>query len=523
MRPFSVLSAALLLIGSIEYAAAQTDSRDPFSPTTAPGQATEPDKPRPRATTLREAREPRLTLTAGRTSAGEQAILKALDEPAVLEFNKTPFHEVFERIQKQYNIPVVIDRKGLEELGVSIDMPVTASISHAPLHSALDLMLDDLQLTWTVKSDVLFITSFERDQLHLIVKSYDVIDLILPTGDRPYRGDRLPGVSPDVWPWPGSAQSSPQMCGLCGNGMSSSMPANGNGMRERSDENLIDLITSTVQPSRWDAVGGPGSIAGFQHFLVISQSFRVHREIKALLDELRAKRQAAHTVVIEFHGLWLNAAQHRQLVGDAQPTAAGQVSLAVDPKVLALLAVSAPGYHGQIACANGQLVHVASGDRRAIIANGIPVIGDGAAYQPVVQVPNVGVVLEFRPRVVPDGNAVLLDVDSTVTRWSKLRRPAQVGSSWPPSQTFAPGVFKEGGNSQQLHTAPGGSATIGIDQPVMPAQQFATTVCVPLGKPVILGAMTFPPSGGANLEKPGSESLQLYVIATTSLAAVVAK
>jgi len=53
----------------------------------------------------------------------------------------------------------------------------------------------------------------------------------------------------------------------------------------------------------------------------------------------------------------------------------------------------------------------------------------------------------------------------------------------------------------------------------MPAQQFATTVRVPLGKPVILGAMTFAPSGEAGLAEATENTTQLYLIATTSIAA----
>ena len=54
---------------------------------------------------------------------------------------------------------------------------------------------------------------------------------------------------------------------------------------------LIDLITSTVVPTRWDSVGGPGSIApanfGTAKTLVILQTDDVHREIAALLKEIR--------------------------------------------------------------------------------------------------------------------------------------------------------------------------------------------------------------------------------------------
>ena len=57
----------------------------------------------------------------------------------------------------------------------------------------------------------------------------------------------------------------------------------------------------------------------------------------------------------------------------------------------------------------------------------------------------------------------------------------------------------------------------------MPAQQFAATVRVPLGKPVILGAMTFAAAGAAGLAEPVENPKQLYLIATTHIASTGAK
>jgi hypothetical protein len=42
---------------------------------------------------------------------------------------------------------------------------------------------------------------------------------------------------------------------------------------------------------------------------------------------------------------------------------------------------------------------------------------------------------------------------------------------------------------------------------------------VPLGKPVLLGAVTFAPTNEAGLDKPTENPVQLCLIATTSIAA----
>ena len=105
-----------------------------------------------------------------------------------------------------------------------------------------------------------------------------------------------------------------------------------------------------------------------------------------------------------------------------------------------------PGFRGRIVCANGQLVHLAAGDRPAVIVSTIPVVQGVVGYYPVVQVPNVGVVAELRPTVVHGNRAATLDVRSLVTRWAKPQATVYVSAAAP------------------------------VQRPIMPAEQLATTV-----------------------------------------------
>ena len=65
---------------------------------------------------------------------------------------------------------------------------------------------------------------------------------------------------------------------------------------------LIDLITRTIAPQTWDAVGGPGSIAPFdQNFsLVISQTQEIHEQIADLLEQLRRLQDLQVTIEVRF-------------------------------------------------------------------------------------------------------------------------------------------------------------------------------------------------------------------------------
>jgi hypothetical protein len=498
--------------------------------------------------------------------SGEKAILKALEEKTKLEFVDTPLQDAIDYLQDVYRITIKLDTNALKEAGVDASTPVNLTIRDVPLRSALRIMLSDLQLEWTIWSDVLWITTpakAESDEF-MVTKIYDVTDLLVATQDKPYGGNGLPtvdtsgpsatvmgggwGSAPIVSGMGGgmggmgggmggmgagtattgmgggmfcvpseakvpAASSSPGSAALRNVGVSpamSAMPNYGNGMNV-----LTESITNTVATKTWQENGGVGTISPHGNLLCITQSFQVQCQVKAFLADLRAKRRAVPTVVVDLQWLWLDGGQYEQLLG-AKPSSGARTQLAVDAKALDQLGRKAPGFRGQITCANGQLVHLASGDRRSVIVNTIPIATGGTdapiGYGPVVQVPNAGVVIELRPTVVPGGKTATLDVQSIVTRWGKPQTTAHVGAAVPPGKTVKSTAAKKlavGG--------PAGLSSCPVQLPNMPAQQLATTVRVPLGKPVVLGGMTFAAAESAGMEQATENPLQLYLIATTHI------
>jgi type II secretory pathway component GspD/PulD (secretin) len=67
-------------------------------------------------------------------------------------------------------------------------------------------------------------------------------------------------------------------------------------------QQLISLIQETVQPTTWDAQGGPGAIRPFETnlSLVISQTQEVHEEIADLLEQLRRLQDLQVTIEVRF-------------------------------------------------------------------------------------------------------------------------------------------------------------------------------------------------------------------------------
>jgi hypothetical protein len=86
-------------------------------------------------------------------------------------------------------------------------------------------------------------------------------------------------------------------------------------------------------------------------------------------------------------------------------------------------------------------------------------------YQPVVEKATFGALLEIRPTLVPGDKAVVVDLRSTITA---LAKPMAVLAAQPPQAIDAPQV----------------------DRIAMDTQELATTLSVPLGRPVLIGGLT---------------------------------
>ena len=170
----------------------------------------------------------------------------ALNAPTALDFIETPLVDVVEFLEKLHGIPIEINRRALDDVGIPTDVPVTRKLHGISLRSALKLMLDEFDLTFLIESEVLLITTPEEAETRLETVAYPVSDF---------------------------------------------------GFRDKSGQEWIDYdtlittITTTIEPTAWDDVGGAGSISpmevGGKHFLVLSQTQDVHREVTALLENMR--------------------------------------------------------------------------------------------------------------------------------------------------------------------------------------------------------------------------------------------
>ena len=196
------------------------------------------------------------SLPIGGASADEERLERALLKRGSLHVAEAPLDEVVTTLGYQFQVPLRLSAKKLEEAGINVNMPVTAELESLPLESLLTHLLHDLELDFTIHNGVILVSTPEHLESPdmMVMRIYPVRDLVLW---------RIPGAK----------------------GKEDSF--------ESDYDPLIDVITTTVEPETWSDVGGPGSIREFEKSasLVVSQTRPVHRQIEQLLATLRRARE----------------------------------------------------------------------------------------------------------------------------------------------------------------------------------------------------------------------------------------
>lgn len=200
---------------------------------------------------------PILTDSAGLpTRPAEEKFLKALAEPTTLDFIEEPLQGVVDFFIEEHNIQIVIDIRALDDVSITTGVPITRTLDGISLRSALDLVLRDLDLTWTIYSEVLLITTPNVAESRLTTKTYDVGDLVVCQDE--------------------------------------------DGRLWDDYDSLKESILATVAPDTWEeTTGGPGTIEGCTFasakVLVIRQTCQVQLEVAELLDTIRQVAKAHGT------------------------------------------------------------------------------------------------------------------------------------------------------------------------------------------------------------------------------------
>jgi hypothetical protein len=161
-------------------------------------------------------------------TAKERMILRTLDSPLSVSFKNSRFEDVIDYLQTVTGLPIVVFKTAMEEAGVTYDSPVTLQVKNVSGRSVLRKILSDLGLAYLIKDQTVEVVTPQQAREMMTVRVQYVGDL------------------------------------LFGGALARSIQA----------AQLIELITSTIDPQSWEVHGGPGKIYydDLRRSLIIKQS-----------------------------------------------------------------------------------------------------------------------------------------------------------------------------------------------------------------------------------------------------------
>jgi hypothetical protein len=116
----------------------------------------------------------------------EQKIIEALDKPMTLGFNERPLEEALQDLSNTFGVPLYIDKKSLEDLGLDLKKGVSMAGKGLSGRTVLRGILATQGLTFVVKDEAIQIVTVERSRTLLTTRVYYLGDLVQGVG--PFSG-----------------------------------------------------------------------------------------------------------------------------------------------------------------------------------------------------------------------------------------------------------------------------------------------------------------------------------------------
>jgi hypothetical protein len=321
--------------------------------------------------------------------------------------------------------------------------------------------------------------------MHQLV--YNVSELIRVAEDYPLQPAMIPSTR-----LPGAVD----MQGLYGGGGNPPQQGDNDSQKHPATtvEAIAQLVRETVMPDSWAETGGRGTIKTFGRSLIISNTDEAHKQIQSLLQQLQTEAAPTRMVAVRAYWLLLEPKDLPTLGDKAKAEHKSAAMLEVPGELINEKTIYS---QGQTLCFNGQTVHISSGRGRTVVTGATPVVGQSSVgYSFSTEVVQNGVAMQVKPDVTPDGKSAVLDLQSIVSELPEAKPATQ-----PVDPMAAPGEMP----AQQRNPSPE-SAFHALDRVNVIAQQFRTTVRIPLDKKILIGGMTMEPNIA------GGSSRNLYLV-----------
>jgi len=244
-----------------------------------------------------------------------------------LSFKGQSLEDVVDHLRTVTSMNFMLDLPALKAANIDSKTPIHVQLRNVSLGSGLRTVAHQAGLTYIIKDEAIHFTTTKGAQGRNETRTIPVGDLIVPvphanpnpqvpgliTTNQNRPGNTQGGYEPFMGLGQGEATGSPSV--LPGGRLSTQSGSQGglstppvtHGAKHGGtlEKELVRLITQTIRPDSWAAMGGEGSIEYFPLglALVINQSPQVIEEVEQLLESLRRLQDLEVTVEIKMVSL----------------------------------------------------------------------------------------------------------------------------------------------------------------------------------------------------------------------------
>ncbi len=199
-----------------------------------------------------------------------------------IAFDGTALTDAVEYLRDVTGINISVNWRALEEAGISKTDPVSLKLKNVTLRQVVKLMLENVSpgnLAYYVDGNILYVTTKELARKNMVTRVYHIEDLIVDLPQFDQAPDfNLQNKSSTSGQGGGGGGGGGGGQGLFGGGQNSQKEEVVTTREERAQE-LIDLITSTIERDVWEVNGGTATIRYFNGTLIVTAPRDVQTQI----------------------------------------------------------------------------------------------------------------------------------------------------------------------------------------------------------------------------------------------------
>jgi len=228
----------------------------------------------------------------GGESARDREVRTQLDKinPQV-ELTAVEFEEAIDFLRTTHGLNIYVKWDALELMGIDRAKEVNLNLRNVTTEKALRVILDDVggttPLSYVIDEGVITISTKDDLSTNTYTRVYDIRDLIV----------RVPNFeSPSVDVGSGGNDGGD----VLGDEDEDDDDNENVPSRQELIDNIITLVTDTIDPDSWPPLGNIGSIRELHGQLVVTQTSDNHQDIVNLIEQLREARALQISIEARF-------------------------------------------------------------------------------------------------------------------------------------------------------------------------------------------------------------------------------